>query len=232
MTKKKILVVDDEPELCRLLQMSLEDAGYEVHTAQNAAEMTAEIERDKPDLIVLDVMLPDVSGVKLTGQLKNRPETASIPVILLTAKDSETDILVGFNMGADDYVTKPFSTAVLVARIEAVLRRHTREAVEQPVVVAGPIRVLTASRQVFVGQESIELTPAEFAILACLVKAKGAVVSRQQLVQRIGSENVRSAERIINVHVSALRKKLGPARKYIKTVHGAGYRVEVPSKSQ
>jgi len=183
------------------------------------------IREDKPDLILLDIMLPDVYGKKLTGQLKNTAETADIPIILLTAKDSETDMLVGFNMGADDYVTKPFSTAVLVARMEAVLRRPV-ESVKPAAEVAGPIKIISANRQVFIDRQPVELTPAEFDILAALVKAKGAVLSREQLIEEIGSDETESAQRIVNVHISALRKKLGSAKKVIKTVHGLGYRIE------
>lgn len=224
---KKILAVDDELELLSLLEMSLTDAGYVVRTAANAAEAMAGIRKEKPDLIVLDIMLPDVSGMKLTGQLKNTAATADIPIILLTAKDTERDMLVGFELGADDYITKPFSMAVLIARIEAVLRRAVELAQgSEEVLTAGPIRIMPASRRVFAGQRSVELTPAEFTILEALIRARPAVLSRQQLMAQIGSEQAESAERVINVHVSAIRRKLGSAKKVIKTVHAAGYRIE------
>lgn len=224
---KRILIVDDEPELLDILQMSLGDEGYIVRTAGNAAETMAKIQAEKPDLILLDVMLPDVSGIKLTGRLKNTPATADIPIILLTAKDTETDMLVGFNMGADDYVTKPFSTAVLVARIDAVLRRRLEsQAGPDKALAAGPIKIFPASRRVFANGRSVELTPAEFEILTALVQAAGAVLSREELFEQLGGDRSESAERIINVHISALRKKLGAARGIIKTVHGLGYRIE------
>lgn len=225
---KKVLVVDDEQQLLALLEMSLGDEGYEVLTAASAGEAMEVLRGERPDLIVLDVMLPDVSGMKLTGQLKNTAETAEIPIILLTAKDAETDMIVGFNMGADDYVTKPFSMGVLIARIDAVLRRRAQVpgTAKKQTLEAGTIRVIPSSRRVEVDGEEVELTPAEFAILEALMRAGGAIVSRDELMAAIGSSEAESAERIINVHISSLRKKLGDARKYVKTVHSAGYRLE------
>jgi len=223
-----ILVVDDERDLLDLLRMSLETEGYAVRTAASGAEALARIKEALPDLILLDIILGDISGIDLAGQLKHHPMTAGIPIILLTAKDSETDIVVGLRVGADDYVTKPFSTAVLAARIEAVLRR-VRAAGRQdgPVLSAGPVRLIRPSRQVLVEDQDIHLTGAEFELLAALMAADGRVMSRAELREALGSEGTGRGERIVDVHVAALRRKLGPKGRWIiRTVHGAGYRVQ------
>lgn len=223
---RKILVVDDEPDQLDLLEMNLGQEGFLVHTAANAAEARAAIRAEKPDLILLDIILPDASGIKLAAQLKHSPHTADVPIIMLTAKDTETDVVVGLSVGADDYITKPFSIAVLLARIEAVLRRvYETPEVSENVLLAGPVKIIPANHQVFVDDKPVGLTVSEFTILTALVRAGGAVLSREQLIRQLGSEG--SGERIIPVHISCLRKKLGPARDVIKTVHGIGYRIEV-----
>ncbi|HEV58335.1 MAG TPA: response regulator transcription factor [Phycisphaerales bacterium] len=223
-----ILVVDDEQDLLDLLRMGLEGEGYRVRTVLTGAEALDEVRTRPPDLVLLDIMLDDVSGIDVAAQLKHGPQTAGIPIILLTAKDSDTDIVVGLRVGADDYVTKPFSTAVLVARIEAVLRR-VREAARQagPVISAGPVRVIRQSRQVLVGDREIHLTGAEFRILTTLIEAGGKVLGRSDLKAALGSEATGQNERIVDVHVAALRKKLGAdGRRVVRTVHGAGYRIQ------
>ncbi|MBN1817739.1 MAG: response regulator transcription factor [Sedimentisphaerales bacterium] len=225
--RAKILVVDDEQDLLDLLEMSLSAEGYEVMTAASGAAAIEALRRQRPDLILLDIMLEDRSGLELTGQIKHTPETMGIPIILLTAKDTETDIVVGLRVGADDYVTKPFSTQVLVARIEAVLRRGKsaqEDAVD--VLTAGPVRVQKASRHVTVEGRNVELTGGEYNILVALLEAGGAILSRQDLKCALGDTATGQKERIIDVHVAALRKKLGPpARRIVKTIHGLGYRI-------
>jgi DNA-binding response OmpR family regulator len=176
-------------------------------------------------LILLDIVLGDISGIKLTTKLKNSDETSQIPIILLTAKDSETDIIVGLSVGADDYITKPFSTKVLLARMEAVLRRAYPE--PQPVreiLQAGPVKLFPAGRQVFNEGAPVEVTPAEFTILSALIKAKGAILSRRELALMISPGQDVTNERVVDVHIAALRKKLNKARYIIKTMHGKGYR--------
>lgn len=224
---KRILIVDDEPELIALLDMSLGAEGYSISSAATGAEALQRLAADKPDLVLMDVMLPDISGTRLTGQLKNDPRTAGIPIIMLTAKDSATDMIVGLNMGADDYVTKPFSTPVLAARIDAVLRRKTAAASSSPDVLrAGAIDLNSGSRQCAVNGHGIDLTPAEFTILSSLMRAGGDVVRLEQLGESLGLGNGEAAERNIYVHISSLRKKLGDAKKSIKTVQGLGYRID------
>ncbi len=224
----RILVVDDQTDLLELLDMSLSQEGYIVRTAASGAEALAMLAVDKPDLILLDIILGDTSGIKLTTKLKNEAETSHIPIILLTAKDTETDIIVGLSVGADDYITKPFSTKVLLARIEAVLRRAYPEPnTVREILQAGAVRVFPAGRQVFVEGTPIDLTPAEFNILLTLFKAGGSALSREDLQSILGSAEQSANERIVDVHVASLRKKLGTARNIIKTVHGKGYRAVV-----
>lgn len=222
----KILIVDDQKDLLDLLSMSLTPEGYQVRTALNAAEALSAIKLQKPELILLDILLPDISGVRLTTQLKNDAETAGIPIILLTAKDSETDIIVGLSVGADDYITKPFSIKVLLARMEAVLRRvypQTKDV--KQVISSGLIRIFPAARQVFVEGQPVELTGTEFAILMALINANGTVLSRDELGKTLqNTPEAGGSERIIDVHVASLRKKLGKARNFVKTIHGQGYR--------
>ena len=222
----KILVVDDQKDLLELLRMALEQEGYLVQTAASGNEAMAMVEAEKPDLILLDIILGDISGIKLTTKLKHEADTSHIPIILLTAKDSETDIIVGLSVGADDYITKPFSTKVLLARIDALLRRaYPAPSEVKEILQAGPVRVFPSRRQAFAEGEPVDLTPGEFAILLSLLKAAGDILSRDQLLEELGSVDQSSNERIVDVHVAAMRKKLGNARKIIKTVHGKGYRI-------
>lgn len=225
----KILVVDDQKDLLELLSMALSQEGYVVRTAASGAEAIAAVDAEKPDLILLDIMLGDTSGIKLTTRWKNEAQTAHIPIILLTAKDTETDIIVGLSVGADDYITKPFSTRVLLARMEAVLRRAYPEPMPttREILSAGSVRLFPAGRQVFVEGVPVELTGAEFIILLALVKAGGDILTREQLHAQMAPNPDGSNVRVVDVHMAALRKKLGTARGIIKTVHGKGYRAVV-----
>ena len=206
--------------------MSLGAEGYIITTAENAAQAMASIRTNKPDLILLDIMLPDTSGIQLTGKLKNTPKTADIPIILLTAKDKETDVVVGLSVGADDYVTKPFSTSVLIARMEAVLRRaYPADEDIREILAVGPVTIIPAAREVRVHGEPIELTGGEYSILVALIEAGGKILSRTQLKTVLGSDAKGAKARIVDVHIASLRKKLGPAKTIIKTVHSRGYRI-------
>lgn len=223
----KILIVDDQTDLLELLSMALKQEGFTVRTAASGADALAQIAAEKPDLILLDIVLGDMSGIKLTTKLKNDSETGQIPIILLTAKDSETDIIVGLSVGADDYITKPFSTKVLLARMEAVLRRAYPEPVVKEIVQAGPIRIFPSGRQVFMEGVPVSLTPAEYTILTALIKAGGSILTRRQLYELLSPGEETQNERVVDVHVAALRKKLTKARYVIKTVHGRGYRAMI-----
>ncbi|HOK96487.1 MAG TPA: response regulator transcription factor [Anaerohalosphaeraceae bacterium] len=222
----KVLVVDDQRDLLELLSIALSQEGYIVRTAASGAEALSMIAAEPPDLILLDIVLGDISGIKLTNRLKNDSKTARIPIILLTAKDSETDIIVGLSVGADDYITKPFSTKVLLARMDAVLRRvyPADTAAVRENLQAGPVRVFPEQRQVFVEGNPVDLTPAEFNILLALLKAGGNILSREQLLKQAAPAEQNANARIVDVHVAALRKKLGKSRTLIKTIHGKGYR--------
>ena len=221
-----ILIVDDEVDLISLLSMNLSAEGYIIRTAASGSEALTSIKAEKPDIILLDIMLDDISGIKLTAKLKNTPETADIPIILLTAKDSETDVVVGFSVGADDYVTKPFSTQVLISRIEAVLRRARPDTDDiSGILSAGPIRIVTASRQVLVSGQSVDLTGGEYNILIALILAGGKILSRDDLKVALGQDDHDQKDRIIDVHIATLRKKLATAKTIIKTIHGLGYRI-------
>ena len=222
----KILIVDDEKDLLDLLGMNLAAEGYIVRTAETGAEALSSIKIDRPQLVLLDVMLEDISGIKLAGKLKNTPETAGIPIIMLTAKDSETDVIVGLSVGADDYVTKPFSTSVLVARIEAVLRRANSDSETfQEILSVGPVRIIPQSQEVFVEGIPVELTAAEYNILLGLTEAAGKILSRDELKVLSGAGQGEK-DRIVDVHVASLRKKLGTARNVIKTMRHQGYRIQ------
>ncbi len=224
--ERTVLVVDDQQDLLDLLEMSLQQQGYHVRTARTGQEALCQIDKEPPDLILLDILLEDLSGIQLTARLKNSEKTAMIPIILLTAKDTETDIIVGLSVGADDYVTKPFSMQVLLARMEAVLRRsRPAPSSVQEILTAGSIRLFPAGRQVFVEGKPVELTPAEFNILTELIRANGAVRSREHLLKAAGPSQAGENERVVDVHIAALKKKLGDSRNFIKTVHGQGYRV-------
>lgn len=224
----KVLVVDDERDLLELLSMNLGREGYQVLTAETGAAAQEILRTERPNLILLDIMLADISGIKLTKILKRDPATASIPIILLTAKDTETDIVVGLTVGADDYVTKPFSTSVLTARMEAVLRRSESKPAETgEILQAGPIRIHPVARQVWAENTPVDLTGGEFNILLTLVQSAGKVVSRDQLKGSLGPTSHGQKDRIVDVHVASLRKKLGPARTRLRTVHRHGYRILV-----
>ena len=225
----KVLVVDDQRDLLELLGMALGQEGYVVRTAASGAEAVESVAAEKPDLILLDILLGDTSGIKLTTRWKNDAETAHIPIILLTAKDSETDVIVGLSVGADDYITKPFSTRVLLARMEAVLRRvYPEPAAVREILSAGPVRLFPAGRQAFVEGTPVDLTGAEFNILLALIKAGGDILSREHLHTLMVPNAADSGNvRVVDVHVAALRKKLGKARTILKTIHGKGYRAVV-----
>ncbi len=227
----KILVVDDEKDLLELLSMNLGAEGFLVSTAGSGADALTAVNSDPPDLILLDIILPDISGIKLTGKLKNSPATANIPIILLTAKDAETDVVVGLSVGADDYVTKPFSTKVLLARIEAQLRRADSRGVESEMLFAGPIKIVPDHRQVYVRDKPVELTAVEFDILLALITAAGRVLSRAELTDVLGQSAGERNMRIVTVHIAALRKKLGSAAKTVRTVQSKGYSIRTRTPS-
>ena len=224
--KKKILVVDDERDLVDLIGMNLLRQGYEAVTAHDGKVGLEMARKLAPDLILLDLMMPGLTGQEVATRLKGEPQTANIPVLMLTARGEETDIIVGLSLGADDYVTKPFSMKVLMARIAAVLRRKaaTAEAGQQ-ILSNGPMVIDEARHEVTLEGRPITVTPTEFKLLTALALARGRVLSRDQLTDRVMGSEVYVTDRAIDVHVTAVRKKLGDYQWMIHTVRGVGYKL-------
>jgi two-component system response regulator ResD len=229
-TKETILVVDDEPTIVEVVGRYIERAGFAVQEAGDGFEALRLAELHRPDLVVLDVMLPGIDGIEVMKRLHERPGPRTA-VILLTARGEENDRLIGLRHGADDYVVKPFSPAELVARIEAVLRRvspaEPEEEREEPPIVHGPLRIEPSGRRVLLDGEELSLTQREFDLLAYLAARPGRVYSRDQLMEAVWEYPVFTATSTVTVHIRRLRAKLGddPAEpRFIETVWGVGYR--------
>ncbi len=224
--KKHIIIVEDEADIADLVAMRLRKEGYLVEVAADGLEGLKRIRSEPPDLALLDVMLPSMSGIELANELHSDPRTAAVAIVMLTAKSEESDIVVGLKMGADDYITKPFSMSVLAARIEAVLRRRRETtAGGKQILEVGPLRIDQQRHCVELAGRELTLTLTEFRLLTALVAARGRVLSRNQLIdQGIGADAV-VTDRTIDVHLTALRRKLEGARGLIETVRGLGYRL-------
>ncbi len=231
MASQRILVVEDEKNIVRILTYNLEREGYQVTVAKDGEEAIEMAKRDLPDLILLDLMLPKVDGLEVCRQLRSGAKTAHLPIIMLTAKTQESDRVVGLEMGADDYIPKPFSPRELIARVKAVLRRSKRA--EIPTVWrCGQLEVDWDRRIVKVKQKSVSLTPKEFELLKVLVEKQGKVLSRDNLLESVwGYEQAGEIQsRTVDLHISQLRQKLGPEGKRILTATGAGYRFQTPDE--
>jgi two-component system, OmpR family, alkaline phosphatase synthesis response regulator PhoP len=231
MVRQSVLVVEDEEDIRELISYNLLKEGYQVAGVGSGEEALRAVEAKPPDLVLLDIMLPGLDGLKVCRKLKGSPEFASIPIIMLTAKGEEPDIVAGLNMGADDYVTKPFSPKVLLARVQAVLRRAEAEpAVEEEdeeegeVVEVRELTIHPGRHEVCVGGEPVELTATEFKLLHLLARRPGWVFTRQQILDGVHGDNYVITDRAVDVQVVGLRRKLGPAGCYIETVRGVGYR--------
>lgn len=225
--KKKILLVEDEIDLAELVRFNVEREGYECRSVQSGSDALAEVRRARPDLIILDRMLPGQSGDEVAGKLHRDAELASIPVIMLTAKAEESDQLVGFALGVDDYLTKPFSMKVLLARIAAVLRRSGLAETSDAITV-GPVRLDEDRHEVRSGGVPVSLTTMEFRILKTLMVANGRVLDREQLIDAVLGPTVAITDRTIDVHIAAVRKKLGAAASWVQTIRGIGYAFRDP----
>jgi two-component system, OmpR family, alkaline phosphatase synthesis response regulator PhoP len=230
MVRQTVLVVEDEDDIRELVGYNLLKEGYQVAGAASGEDALAAVESKPPELILLDIMLPGLDGLRVCRKLKENPKFESIPIIMLTAKGEEPDIVAGLNMGADDYVTKPFSPKVLLARVQAVLRRAE---VERGVSEAEPesetieIRDLTihpGRHEVCVGGQPVELTATEFKLLHFLARRPGWVFTRQQILDGVHGDNYAITDRAVDVQVVGLRRKLGSAGGCIETVRGVGYR--------
>jgi DNA-binding response OmpR family regulator len=227
--KPKILVVDDEPEAIELLEFNLRKAGFEVVTAADGAEAICQARSTQPSLVVLDLMLPEIDGLEVCKMLRRDPSTARIPIIMLTAKAAEVDRIVGLELGADDYVTKPFSPRELVLRVKKVLRHGQLEPAHPETLKLGELLIDTPRHVVKWRGKPLDLTKTEFGLLAVLAQRRGRVQSREQLLRDVWEYNALIDTRTVDTHMRRLREKLGPAAKYLDTVRGVGYRfVESP----
>jgi len=221
---ERILVVDDEPDLLELVRFNLDQAGYRVDTAQSGREAMTMLRRSAPDLVVLDLMLPDLSGEEVCRQLRADVQLAHLPVIMLTAKSEEVDRVVGFELGADDYVTKPFSPRELVLRIRAVLRRGSGPQPAGGPLERGALRLDPERHRCTVQDQEITLTAKEFQLLESLMRRPGRVMTREKLLDEVWGSDIAVTTRTIDTHLKRLREKLGVAADLIETVRGVGYR--------
>ena len=221
-----ILIVDDEPDIVELIDYNLTSAGYSVTTARDGASAMAEVRRQRPDLILLDLMLPDVSGTEVCRRLRKDPSMEGVPIMMITARGDEIDRVVGFELGADDYVTKPFSPRELVLRVQAVLRRtKPKAATKSERLQIGVLEIDVPRHRVLVEDEEISLTALEFKLLLDLASRRGRVQPRDSLLERVWGYAPGIETRTVDTHVKRLREKLAGARDYIETVRGVGYRM-------
>jgi two-component system phosphate regulon response regulator PhoB len=225
MPKSKVLVVEDDRSLSEILVYNLEKSGYEVSFAHDGREGLAQAQLKLPEVILLDVMLPVIDGVEVCRRLRSKSETSGALIIMLTAKTEEADQLIGFSVGADDYVTKPFSVRVLLERIKALQRRKsTRIEEDNDVVSRAGITLDRRRYRVTVREAPVELTKSEFRLLDTLIRQPGRAFDRSELIDSALGEDTLVLERTIDVHIRALRKKIGPEAEAIETVRGVGYR--------
>ncbi len=224
MSAIKILAVDDEEDLCEILKFNLEIEGYEVDTAFSAEE-ALKLDLTQYNLLLLDVMMGEISGFKMASMLRKNEKTANIPIIFLTAKDTENDMLTGFNLGADDYISKPFSIRQVIARVKAVLRRTTEsnERKTSDVLTYGTLELDTKRIKASIDGQEIPLTKKEFEILKLLLENRGNVFSREEILSRIWKDEAYVLDRTIDVNITRLRKKISPYGKNIVTRLGFGY---------
>jgi two-component system phosphate regulon response regulator PhoB len=225
MSGKNILVVDDERDILELISYNLRKNGYDVTTALTGKEALQQIRNELPDLVVLDLMLPGIDGLDVCRLMKSEPRTSQVPIVMVTARGDEADVVTGLEMGADDYVTKPFSPRILLARIKALLRRlEAPEPQDGAVLVRGKLQIDPSRYEVRLGKERLDLTLSEFNILHHLVRRPGWVFTRSQIIDAIRGFDYAVTERAVDVLVVGLRKKLGESGTCIETVRGVGYR--------
>lgn len=222
MNSTRLLVVDDEEDLCEILQFNLESEGYEVDTA-NSAEEAVKKDLSQYNLLILDVMMGGMSGFKLADKLKKEEKTAHLPIIFITAKDTENDMLTGFNLGADDYISKPFSIREVIVRVKAVLRRSKGTKQQSDILTVDELTLDIAQKKVFLEGAPIALTKKEFELLHLLVSHPGRVYTREDMLKQVWSDEVYVLDRTIDVNITRLRKKLGSFGQHIVTRLGYGY---------
>jgi len=223
MAKGKILIVEDDRDIVEMVEYNLREEGYATVSALNGEDGVRLAGSEQPDLIILDIMLPVIDGFEVCRTLKSDDKTSQIPIIILSAKSQETDKVVGLELGADDYVTKPFSPRELIARIRAILRRGAEQKLSE-VLEKGDLIIDSAKYRVMVGGEEISLTTTEFKLLEYMARRPGVVLSRYQILDAVSGDDTVVCDRTVDAHVKSLRRKLGTARDCIETVRGAGYR--------
>ena len=220
-----ILVIEDEPDIRRTLEYNIAREGFNVLTASSISEAEEAIKSHPINLVLLDLMLPDGSGLELCKKIKSNPKTEYVPVLILTAKDDEVDKVVGFELGADDYVTKPFSVRELILRIKAVLKRgQVKKEIVEVVRQFGDLKIDIESREVYVDNNQIVLTALEFKLLNQLVDTRGRVQSRDHLLAEVWGYSSEVTTRTVDTHIKRLRNKLGTMGKYVQTIRGVGYK--------
>lgn len=223
---KNIVIVDDEPDIVELVSLHLEKAGFKVKTFNEAEGLFNYLKNNVPDLVVLDLMLPDADGFEICKYLKKEEKFSTIPVIMLTARSDEMDKILGLELGADDYVTKPFSPRELVARVKAVLRREEKIHKSQKLKIGDILEIDLQKYEVLVKDKKVELTSTEFRILKLLSERKGWVYARDQILDFLGVQDKGVLDRTVDVHIKNLREKIGPAGKFIKNIRGVGYKLD------
>ena len=223
-----VLIIEDEKDLAELIAFHLQKEGFGTLLAADGITGLGEAKNARPDLILLDLMLPGIMGTEICRTLKGSEQTAGIPIIMLTAKGEEIDRVVGFEMGADDYVVKPFSTRELMLRVRAVLKRHSQEAPKGATISLGELVIDTQRHRVSVSGAEVVLTSTEYKLLMNLAERVGRVQSRELLLQNVWGYNYFGDTRTVDTHLTRLRTKLGPAGEMIKTVRGFGYKMELP----
>lgn len=229
----KIVVIEDEPDILEVLRYNLSREGFDVTTAANGLEGLNSVRGSQPDLVLLDLLLPGLDGLEVCRRLKAQATTRDIPIIMITAKGEESDVVLGLGLGADDYITKPFSPKEVVARVGAVLRRSqsAREQTEEPERIEyGGVTIDSNRHRVVVDDEPVRFTATEFRLLHFLARHPERVFTREQLIDKVIGDGAVVLDRNIDVHVRAVRKKLGEYRDYIETVRGVGYRFQPPDR--
>lgn len=225
MSKRKLLIIEDDRSLANVVEYNFSNSGYEVFCAHDGQDGINQARNRMPDIILLDLMIPVVDGIEVCRQLRAESTTRDTPIIMVTAKSEEVDQLIGFSVGADDYVIKPFSVRVLLEKVKTVLRRHTRaQGSGMDIVSNGPIEVDRLRHRVLLDQKQLELTPSEFRLLDTLIRHPGRAFDRSELINSALGADTLALERTIDVHIRSLRKKLGVHADIIQTVRGVGYR--------
>ncbi|MCD6192003.1 MAG: response regulator [Candidatus Aminicenantes bacterium] len=223
---KLIAIIDDEPDILELVSLHLTKSGFKVKKFLNGENFFKFLSKEIPDLIILDLMLPDSDGIEICKYLKSNENFSSIPIIMLTALSSEVDRILGLEIGADDYVTKPFSPRELVARVKAVLRRRTEKQLSSQIKIGDVLLIDFNKYKVYVENKEINLTSTEFRILKILAQKRGWVFTRDQILYHLWGHDKAVLDRTVDVHIKRLREKLGKAGKFIKSVRGVGYKIE------